>query len=197
MPKHRDHPIDWQEAASPAERALYRQAIGYECRYFTDMTLEAPRIKRKLLRHEILNGGEWRQTETDPPLVTIENGWSFRYQEFPEDESGLCDTEERKIEICRGLAGDSLKRTLLHEMIHAYLYMIPGALREWLLLDLYERMKRHMPNRKLQRFINSNAHMIMWENNHGTLFLLKSLELDRRCKWNCGTVFAYGREEWK
>jgi len=172
------------------------QAIGYESLYFKDLSLQDKRICKKLGGHQEQLDGQWINVCDDLQggEVTISDGWIFRYRRL-RDCDGHCITKKRTIEIKAGLDGDTLKGTLLHEMIHAYEGMLAPCFRDWLMLDLYARMARKIGVRPLRCYLDLNTHTLLVRPWHGGLFLLKSLELDERLGWKRGTVFGYGREE--
>lgn len=182
------------ETAPHAELDLRKRAIKYEARFFKDLTLEEKRIEKKLASYQMEVEGQWVDAVDDLQLdVCIHSGWIFRYRRSRK-HFGLCRYKQRTIDIRLGLPPQEEKGTLLHEMIHAYEYMLYPSLREWLLLDLYRRLRQCIGERKTHRFIDANTHSVTRESAHGSLFLLKSLDLDERLSWKHGTVFGYGRE---
>jgi len=188
----------WINTISDSEHDLRMQAIGYEHRYFSDLTLQNQRIAKKLATYEMqADDGRWVTVQDDLQLgVTLSGLWIFRYRRLRRRKLGCCHTQKRLIEIKAGLKGKVFKGTLLHKMIHAYEEMLKLPFRDWLLLDLYQRMKRKIGERAVRRCINVNTHTRNSVVSHGVLFLLKSLELDERLGWKHGTVFGYGRDEW-
>jgi len=188
--KDTDRFFHWLEmTATDAERKLRQTATEYENRYFQDLTLEDGRAHKRLAVTQTVSANYSLQAEE----VTVSQ-WIFRYRELRGDR-GRCCWLKKTIEIKTGLVGDEFKGVLLHEMIHAYETMLEPQLREWMLLDIYKRMEKKLGERTLRGYIDTNTHRAFRQGDHGTLFLLKSLQLDERFKWKHGTAFAYGRGE--
>ncbi|MCH8830688.1 MAG: hypothetical protein IID45_14015 [Planctomycetes bacterium] len=181
---------------TPKERQLQRDALAYEERYFKDLTLHSKRMQKRLGAHEIqTEDGGWMEASSEFPQPTVA-GWIFRYRRFRDEKYGLCDYRIKTIFIHDGMEPQVHKGTILHEMLHAYEFQLYPMLREWLLLDLWEDLKRNkIVEKKLRRFVDRNTHSLLEVSGHGVLFLLKCLDLDLRNKWEFGTTFAYGREE--
>ena len=187
---------DWMCNKSPEEQALHLQAIDYQDRYFKDLTLREKRIRKRLASHKVEIDGEWVDEESDLEICLTGARWIFRYRRFRDDTLGLCEYRKRTISIKRGLEGDDLKSVLLHEMIHAYEDTLYPTFRDWLLIDLHERMTKKLGNRTVLRCMDTSNHAVLHEAHHGPFFLLKSLELDERMGWKRGSVFGYRRGEW-
>lgn len=184
----------WLNKQTPAEKSLRLDAIRFEDRHFSDLCLQSKRVSRRLSRHEVELDGEWHSVEDDLIGPSISE-WIFRVRPL-KDCIGLCESKKRRISVEHSLGGDVLKATLLHEMIHAYEDQLTHAVREWLTLDLYNRLTRALGRRAVDRYIDTSTHVMFFEHSHGVLFLLKSLEIDRRFRWPLGTVFGYGRTEY-
>lgn len=111
-------------------------------------------------------------------------------------EAGQFDERTKTIYLNPACAHD--KCVLLHEMIHAYEFLIwdsVPALREILTLSLYKKLSASFPrvhvylhqvlNRKTFKEIASIGGI------HGALFALKALDIDMRMGWKPGTTFGY------
>ena len=192
----REQFFDWLQQRPTEEATLHLQAIDYQERYFKDLTLREKRIRKRLASHKVEIDGEWVDAESDLEISLTGARWIFRYRGFRDETLGLCDYRKRTISIKRGLEGDDLKSVLLHEMIHAYEDTLYPTFRDWLLIDLYERMTKKLGNRTVRRCMDTSNHAVLHEAHHGPFFLLKSLELDERLGWKRGSVFGYRRGEW-
>lgn len=171
------------------------EAIEYEDRYFSDLAITAKRIRQRLLGSKMEIDGQWIKTESDIH-VSIADDWIFRYRRFKNDNwLGLCRNRRREIFIKPGLSADEHKGVVLHELIHAYEWMLPRAFQDWLMVDLLRRLNKTIGPKVVRRWIDINTHIDVHELSHNGMFLLKSLELDHRLGWKLGTVFGYGRNE--
>jgi hypothetical protein len=189
----------WWKKRSPAEFDLEGSIYAFEEHYFKDLTLTDPRIRRKLLRYEVqMDIGRFTEVEDagDLHLSLSFNYWTFRFRKHP-DWIGLCVYKTRTIYVNPDLCGVDREATIVHEMIHAYEAQLSNSLREWLLLDLHDRMIKRIKPGRLRGMINKSTHSLFHEGVHGALFCLKSLDLDLRFGWklNLGTTFGCGREE--
>ncbi len=196
--QHLQNYFNWRSQCTVAEYKLLETACRLEERYFADLRLIAPSVRRRLLRYEVQMEGKWLTTEGDPPDVSIVE-WIFRIVDTIEQSKdclGLCDYTSRAIYIASSLNDEDRRGTLLHELIHAYEFQLQYEMREWLALDLYRRLLRRMSAAKVHRYMDANNHGLFLVGGHGVLFLLKSLELDMRLKWKPGTVFGYGRDDY-
>ena len=137
---------------------------------------------------------EFQTAYVDLDDVSLDD-WIFKAHGFRSNFLGLCQSRKKTIKIARGLTGKELKTTLLHEMIHAYEDLLAMKYREWLLVFWYEKLKQKLGKRQLDRYIDMSTHDVLHAKWHGVFFLLKSLELDLRLRWEHGTVFSYGRVE--
>ena len=189
---------EWWGKRTEAELELHRLAFSFEEKYFADLRLLTSSVRRALFRCEWLVDGKWCKRESDGhPDISIE-GWILKFCRFRKPIDGLCNYKYRTISIKLGLDKKARRAALLHEMIHAYMFQLDlcPEFREWLLLDLHRRLSKRMRPARLQQYINLSTHTVWLDRGHGVLFLLKSLDLDLRFKWDPGTVFAYGREEY-
>jgi hypothetical protein len=112
---------------------------------------------------------------------------------------GRCNAKKYLIEIDHK---HNDMRTLLHEMIHAYEVMLNDSyvssvlqLHNYIMLDLYERLRGKIGRRRLWQIINTDTHEYLQEGVwHSRLFLLKSLDLDIRLKKKLGFIYCYERD---
>lgn len=200
--KARERFTEWLVQRPLEEESLHLNAYAYEEEFFDDLTLENPRVRKALISYRIKGeDGQWHYNWCDlNEDLTIDGRWVFQFHNFRGPRSdffGLCETTRYRILIKKGLSKKETKTTLLHEMIHAYDYMLesrPGF-REWLMIDLYKRMVKKLGQKKVDRYLEISTHAYHGDANHTCLFLLKSLDLDRRHRWQPGTVFGYGRED--
>lgn len=182
----------WFTNRTPAEKALQRLAFSFEEKYFSDLRLRAPSIKRRLLQYEVrTNAGT--SIETEDADISL-HAWAFKLRRSSL-WAGLCACNSRTIYVKPDLPEKDHRATLLHEMIHAYEHELSPAVREWLLLDFYRKMQRRIGQRSLHRLMDISTHMTVHNSIHGLLFLMKSLDIDLRMKWPRGTVFGYGRDD--
>jgi hypothetical protein len=189
--------LRWCENRSAVELELQKIALNFEEKYFKDLRLITPSIRRKLLGcTEQGHDGKWSETEPDFDDVSIEQ-WIFRVRRLPELDGlplhGLCEAKRKTISIKPGLSKLERRVGLLHEMIHAYESQLSQPFREWLLLNFHQRMCRGINRARLQWFMDISTHAQFHTCTHGVLFLVKSLDLDLRFGWKFGTVFGYGR----
>lgn len=140
--------------------------------------------------------GEWvDRTENllgDKSLSLGDNLWRFKIVEKTEDWDGHCNHKERLITIVKSEKKNIYM--LLHEMIHAYEFMLEEnceMYKQFLLIDLYERLLIKVPDLKKKMKLDLHSMLRV----HSPLFMLKSLDLDIRLNKPLGTVYAYGREE--
>lgn len=187
--------LEWWENRTPAEWELQSMAFDFEEKHFADLRLTAPSIRKRLLRYqEQGHDGQWYETEDDID-VSID-GWIFRFRRFREGWLGRCDHKHQTIFVRPGLSNTEHRAALLHEMIHAYEFQLSPPFREWLLLDLHKRLSKRIKPARLRRYMDVSTHAFFHKSAHGLLFLFKSLDLDLRFKWQPGTVFGYGREDY-
>ncbi|NQT14234.1 MAG: hypothetical protein HQ582_15875 [Planctomycetes bacterium] len=194
-----EHFRDWQRSQTPAESELQDMAFDFQEKYFADLRLVAPSIRRQLF-------GQLYRAEGDPPDISIDE-WIFRFRRFRKSRGiiGWYNGNHQTISIKPDLPSIEHRAALLHEMIHAYEFQLSlpesRPYRDWLLLDLHQRMLKRMKPAELRNRmrVSTQRYAILKDTTcggHGLLFLLKSLDLDRRCRWKLGTVFGYGREDY-
>jgi hypothetical protein len=187
---------EWFGSRTPEEYELAVEAACLED-YFADLQLKSKAIVKRLLTYKMKSeDGRWITVDDDALEEGTEglDSWIFRFRRFRE-LLGLCDPKRKTIFIKPGLPKDEHRATLLHEMIHAYESKLPRQFAEWLILDLYQRVSRRLPERRLNSYIDLSTHIFIHHVQHGLLFLLKSLDLDLRLGWKPGKVFGYGRED--
>ncbi len=187
--------FEWMKSASPEERSLRVLALELEDKYFDDVRLETARIKKRLFRIGIEDDdGQMESYDEDPPHISV-NNWIFKYRSFRGDVLGMCDLRRETIYVKPGRGEQAERRTILHEILHAYEHKLPPAFLQWLTIDLYQRISKRIPASRLNRFIDISTHAVFHNSSHGVFFLLKSLDLDHRHSWAWGTTFNYGRDE--
>jgi hypothetical protein len=190
-----EHFRRWLEHGPPEEHELRERAIRFQKKHFADLTLKAPSVRKRILNHltEDENGAPC--VSAGDEYVSIEP-WRFRFH--PKMDArvlGRCNHRDRIIWITKNCLNDvALDSTILHEMIHAYESQLWRPFREWLIVDLHERLARKIEPRRLRAMIDQSTHLTnIDEETQGVHFLLKSLDLDLRFGWPLGTVFGYGR----
>ena len=184
--------VKWMRSRTPAEMELHREAFEFESKYFSDLCLTSPRVLKNLLQYEVQDHeGGWI-TGSDAVQVGID-GWILRYRRFPENTLGQCNWKTKTLAIRTELPESERTATLLHEMIHVYEYQLSQVIREWLLLDLYKQLSKRISPAKLDWYLKTGSHVMVSVSQHSLLFLLKSLDIDLRRKWEPGTCFGYGR----
>jgi len=120
-------------------------------------------------------------------------GWRLVIVDDNDDFAGECYPEDRVIKLAESdVANDC---TLLHELIHAYIFLLEGVLGQiypqYVTLRLFDKLRKEIPN--LMEKVSTDVHI---DNPaHTPLFLLKSLDLDLRCGFPLGTIYGYGRVE--
>ncbi|MBC8394451.1 MAG: SprT-like domain-containing protein [Deltaproteobacteria bacterium] len=160
------------------------------------MTFELNELRRDFLKLEYVapNGvSHWGGIDLN---ITIDQ-WKLEIIDDPEDSSmGRCDKKDYKIMINNHHIENvnDFKNTLLHEMIHAYEYMLPETYKQYLVLFIYQRIQwKRLGNRALKKLIKMDQHADMLV--HTLLFLLKSIQLDLARRLPLGTIYGYGREK--
>ena len=182
----------WWSNRTPDEDKLYGNILEYEEEYFEDMTFQPGSVCYETVSFIIDN--------FDFFSLEIEYFY-FRYyvKELKDGTSGICDLKERTITISPKYKDD--RSVILHEMIHAYEYILVNenpVLCELMLIMLYNKLKPSIPN--LDELIKDHTELYGQHciaatgGQHGILFYLKSLDLDLRCGYNLGKVCGYGRE---
>lgn len=181
--------LEWRKSCTREELKLLEKAIDMEEKYFSDMTLKD--YCEKLGRYQVKHEGEWIDITDSEYLngVDISDGWRFKIARDL-DCLGRCNSKERLIEINESNKDD--ETTLLHELIHAYESMLSEGFKQYLLIDLYERLLPQVP--RLKELLTSEMHCFSYRRiGHTPLFILKSLDLDLRLNRPLGTIYGYGK----
>ena len=170
--------------------------------YFKDMGFRSRDIQERLHKISIREHGKWITCYSgDGSEQYSLDKWRVMYSDkrhrLREHLAGVCRGKQKSIIIRKHDDKKEERNTLLHEMIHAYEAMLSNDSKEYLLIYLYRRLEKLIGRQLLDRYIDLNAHTDLSIHRHSTLFLLKSLALDRWLKLPYGTIFAYGRQEWK
>jgi len=180
---------EWRNYRTSEEEEINLAAKTYEYdeEYFQDMLLSSY-IKELPEYGTDLNGGP--ETEIEPEMLDADfaiDSWIFKFEEL-DNCSGMCSGSTRTITIDPGRAADedALNMTLLHQMIHAYEYMLPEMYRQYVAVRLFQKLEPLIPN--LMDLINADIQSEVRE--HSVLFMLKALDLDLRLKKPPGTVYS-------
>ncbi len=182
----------WFCNRSPEEYELHEKICLYEDQYFADMTLR--KYARELMKVNLATGQSYIPTDIlDDLRYALSGTWRVTVVEDNPEWVGRCSSD-CLIEITKNHRNDKI--TILHEMIHAYETILDSypMFKDWLMLRLHRELSGKIPN--LHRYLSVNVHPYLFiDVFHGTLFALKSLDLDLRLKKPLGTVFAYGRDD--
>jgi len=186
------------------EYQLFHDIYEYEAVYFDDMTFQVndeDSILREFLYVEMtdLNTGTTyqRYDDTIAKLSSLKYWISgFYVKDLPPGFAGAFNNENGCIEISPEHIND--KVVILHEMIHAYIYILSQVddyYRDVLFLCLYKNLSSKIEDLdKLILYHNNTWHAEITRSqggSHGILFYLKSLDLDLRCGYELGTVYRY------
>ncbi|MCL2008551.1 MAG: hypothetical protein FWG77_10760 [Treponema sp.] len=183
---------EWEAMATKQEKALKNKAIEYDKLYFDDFNFELGSItgdvydfvRIKDCPQQVLDGNKLYELT---PIVIKD--CRFHIKEM-EDAAGNCNGWDITIHP------EALKNrdTILHEMVHLRINVMPNNFREILTFCLYKKIKKEL--KKFDSFLIDHATAIaslynpdLW--HHGTLFFLKSLDLDIRLNLDIGTVYGY------
>jgi len=180
---------EWWNYRTKREIDLAAKAYEYDEEYFQDMLLSSY-IKELPEYGTDLNGGP--EAEIEPEILDADfaiDSWIFKLDKL-DNSSGMCSGSTRTITIDPSRAADeeTLNMTLLHEMIHAYEYMLPEMYRQYVAVSLFQKLEPLIPN--LMDLINADIQSEIRE--HSVLFMLKALDLDLRLNKPTGTVYSYG-----
>lgn len=186
---------EWFFNRSPEEFKLYSTILDYGESYFEDMTFQENSLCWNIYSFIVENFEELY-------LDLSSSKWMYRFlivEDTPEF-LGQCNSLERTISITQSHIND--KKTILHEMIHAYENILDSVgysvLRENLLIALYRKLLPKISD--LEQRIADHSELYSQTNvmnsggKHDLLFFLKSLDLDIRCGYDLGTVCGYGRD---
>lgn len=184
----------WRMNRTPDEYELHGSILEYEENYFEDMTFQPGSICYDTVKF-IIDNYDFFSLELEYQYITY-------HIKNLENASGQFDSHERSITISPDCKNN--RSVILHEMIHAYEYVLceeNPVLCELMLIKLYDKLKPLISN--LDELIMNHAelygqHCIASSSGqHGILFYLKSLDLDLRCGYEFGKVCGYGRDTGK
>jgi len=180
---------EWWNYRTRGEINLAAKAYEYDEKYFQDMLLSGYIKELPAFRTDPDGGLEAEvETEISDADFTIDC-WIFKLDKL-DNCSGMCSGSTRTITIDPGRTADEdmLNVTLLHEMIHAYEFMLPEIYRQYVAVRLFQKLEPLIPD--LMDLINADIQSEVRE--HSVLFMLKALDLDLRLNRPPGTVYSYG-----
>jgi len=121
----------------------------------------------------------------------ILDAWIFKLEEM-EDCCGQCVGARKTIIIdpAQISVGEDLNLTLLHELIHAFEFMMPDTHKQYVTLRLFQKLEPLIPG--LLDKIETDLHTQSSE--HTLLFWLKSLDLDLRLNKSPGAIYSHNIE---
>jgi len=183
----------WEATATKQEKALKNKAIEYDKLYFDDFNFESKSItgdvynfaRIKNCPEQVLNKNKFYEVT---PTVIKDCRFFIKYME---EAAGNCNGWDITIHP------ESIKDrdVILHEMIHLRINVMPNNFREILTFCLYKKLKKEF-TKSFENLLIDHATAIaacyspdLW--HHGTLFYLKSLDLDIRLNLDIGTVYGY------
>ncbi len=185
------------------EMSLYKdlrlRMLRFESRYFQDMTFKKKSVLNKIARTTYLenDGQEVTLTEDAWEAITLRR-WLIVYPSkkyrLEKTACGICNGKKELIIVRKVKNKTEEDSAILHEMTHAYEFILPDFLRQFLLLHLYDQLVKKLGSKKLWRYIFSDNHVMF--RVHSPLFLLKSLDLDLKRKLPLGTIYDYGRTDY-
>ncbi|MCL2837758.1 MAG: hypothetical protein FWE04_01640 [Oscillospiraceae bacterium] len=199
MPNYNELYGEWFTNRSRDDIELLGKVFEYEDIYFTDMTFKDEEFQRALLICQDENRNDVNYSDELFDSLSVSYGdWRFYVADL-DGIGGSVNYFKREMRVNTESKDDI--SLILHEMIHIYELTLQNRypiFAEYLIIQLYNKLKPLIEN--LDEKITLNSHpllsgdMFRAGNNHGTLFLLKSLDLDLRLKLSLGTVFGYDRE---
>lgn len=171
------NPITEQDMTK-LEYNLFVKALQFQKKYFHDIEdvilINISEEERKLMPETLVDFYEYKFN-----VVT-------KNDEF----IGECNGFWKVINIVPSRINN---RILLHEMIHAYEFMLSEYKieHEYLIVKLYQKLLPKIPNliKIIEVDINKD------NRKHTVFFLLKSLDIDLVLKLPLGGIYGYGREE--
>ena len=190
-----------RERMTPEEFEIFMKMLDYEEKYFADMMFKTRELESYLRIKMQGEDGNWHDVQEDlPGWKNVDLSlWTIRLKKRMGIAAGRCLGKKKIIEIKKTNDNNSLKYTLIHEMIHAYEEMLFDRYRQ--LLCFYFKKKlfaQGLTERKFKKLLEldeflarANSHTVF----HSVLFMLKALSLDRRLRVSEGTIHGYGREE--
>lgn len=182
---------EWFFNRSPEESKLYLNILEYENLFFEDMTFQEGSLCWGICSFLV--------EEFDQLYLEL-SASMYRCYIVDDNKSyiGECNGIEHTISITQSHIFD--KAVILHEMIHAYEFILKQKypiLYEYLILAMYKKLLPIISN--LDKRLSEHGEMYgqycvtSSGGYHGLLFYLKSLDLDIRCSFDLGTVCGYGR----
>lgn len=169
--------------------------------YFDDMMLDKNSIMYKYMR--MLNDEFADDTNNDTDALSLQ-AYNYRFEisaDIQDERDGYSNKSDRVITIKKSSVQN--ENVILHEMLHGHeqiLLSINHIVRETLLVELYNKLKKEIPNIdkiiSIHANINHNLELSKIGGEHDLLFLLKSLEIDLRRNNKLFTVFGYGYNEY-
>lgn len=189
---HEKH-LQWFENRTKEERDLAAEIFDYEEKHFQDFTLSKLPAALTDITHK---NGKIETLDYGDLNLSLVNHWRF-YLKNLSPMVGLCNLKHKTITITKGLEKNHWKSTILHEMIHAYLSVLPIQFKEYFLIEKYKALKKRIP--KLDKWIHAHIHHFEYDvaRSHELIFLLKSFELDLKLKYPLGTIAGYDRQNWQ
>jgi hypothetical protein len=181
---------EWINARTEDEFIMTMNAIRLQGKYFKDMTLE--KYAKQLTKLQDVKTGRTFIDGFDQTFNLDIGSWRFKIVEDSVEYGGCCRYLERVIEIIKMNRND--KFVLLHEMIHAFEWMLSQeceTYKQFLLIELYRKLVPKIPN--LDKLILIDMHSEF--RVHSLLFMFKSLDLDLRLKKTLGYIYDYGRSQ--
>jgi len=181
---------EWWRDRTKEEKELADKAYKYEEEYFQDMLLNED--KGQSVCSAEMEDGTWQEVkEYISDYSHILDTWIFKLEEI-EDCCGQCVGAKRTITIdpSQTSVGENFNLTLLHELIHAFEFMLPDMQKQYVTLRLFQKLEPLIPS--LLDKLNIDIHAESRE--HTLLFMLKSLDLDLRLNKPPGTIYSHNTE---
>jgi hypothetical protein len=184
------------------EYYVWKKAVVYDDIYFRDLRFET-RETRKYLRLIKLDELGREYSSYDDPIgynqPDFSSNHSIKLSRLPSNVLGRYNKRMKRIDINIAYVNiansHKLKALLIHEIIHFYEHHLWNGYIPLMSILLYEKLNKALSTdvkhllRRDEFFIRST------KGGHGGFFLLKSLELDLKLRWQLGTVYGYGRED--
>lgn len=178
---------EWRRNRTKEEKELADQAYHYEEEYFQDMLLNE--YKEPFVCSTEMEDGTWEEVKANIfDYSCMLDTWIFKLEEI-EDCCSQCVGARKTITIdpVQISVGEDLNLTLLHELIHAFEFIMPNTHKHYVTLRLFQKLEPLIPG--LLDKIEADLHIQLSE--HTLLFLLKSLDLDLRLNKPPGTIYSH------
>ena len=178
---------EWRRNRTKEEKELADQAYHYEEDYFQDMLLNE--YKDPYVCSTEMEDETWEEVKANIFSYShILDTWIFKLEEI-DDCCSQCVGARKTITIdpAQISAGEDLDLTLLHELIHAFEFIMPDTHKQYVTLRLFQKLEPLIPG--LLDKIEADLHTQSSE--HTLLFLLKSLDLDLRLNKPPGTIYSH------